>query len=91
MCGNLQAPSPCCLLAIVLSLILLATPAMAQNDFVRGDCLADGNVELADLIYMMCTICDGAVQPCLDACDADDNCSYDIPDSIYLINYLFEG
>jgi hypothetical protein len=93
MCGNHQTLSPrsLFLVAPVLALILLATPAMAQNDFVRGDCLADGNIELSDLIYMMCTICDGAVQPCLDACDADDNGSYDIPDSIYLINYLFGG
>ena len=93
MCGNHQTLSPrsLFLVAPVLALILLATPAMAQDDFVRGDCLADGNIELSDLIYMMCTICDGAVQPCLDACDADDNGSYDIPDSIYLINYLFGG
>ncbi len=93
MCGNHQTLSPrsLFLVAPVLALLLLATPAMAQNDFVRGDCLADGKIELADLIYMMCTICDAAVQPCLDACDADDNGIYDIPDSIYLINYLFGG
>ena len=91
MCGNHQALSPrsVFLVASVLAVILLATPAMAQNDFVRGDCLGDGNVELGDLIYMMCIFCDPGPLFCYDACDADDNGIYDIPDPIYLLNYLF--
>ena len=53
MCGNHQTlpPRSPFLVAPVLALILLATPAMAQNDFVRGDCLGDGdNSELQECL-----------------------------------------
>ncbi|MGE4602919.1 MAG: hypothetical protein AAEJ65_08440 [Planctomycetota bacterium] len=78
-------------IVLILSFSIVPMPLGAQTDFVRGDCLGDGNVELGDLIYMLCVFCDPGPIFCFDACDADDNGIYTLSDPIYLLNYLFEG
>ncbi|MAW75946.1 MAG: hypothetical protein CMJ95_09805 [Planctomycetes bacterium] len=88
----LPLTSPFLFIVLILSFSMLPMSLGAQDDFVRGDCLGDGNVELGDLVYMMtCVICDPGPAYCYDACDADDDGAYTISDPLYLLNYLFEG
>ena len=75
----------------IVSVGVVPMPLAAQTDFVRGDCLGDGNVEFGDLIYMLCVFCDPGPIFCFDACDANDDGIYGLLDPIYLLNYLFEG
>ena len=81
--------------ALIFMMLLIAAPLVpatgtAQDDFIRGDCLGDGDVGLGDLVWMMCVFCDPGPASCYDACDADDDGVHNIPDVIYLMSYLFE-
>ncbi len=81
---------------LFLTLLALAIPTVpttlsAQDDFIRGDCLGDGEVGLGDVIWMLCIFCDPGPAHCYDACDADDDGIYGLSDTIYLISFLFEG
>ena len=76
---------------MILSFLMLPIPLGAQDDFIRGDCLGDGEIQFGDLIYMLCIFCDPGPTYCVDACDADDDGIYDLPDAVYLLNYLFHS
>lgn len=57
--------------------------------FERGDCSADGTVDIADVVQLADYLfTSGASPTCLDACDADDDGILDIVDPIYLVNAL---
>lgn len=60
--------------------------------FVRGDCNADGEVNLTDSVFCLDFLFRGS-EPvlCLDAADADDNGTVNISDVIYELNHLFRS
>ncbi len=62
-------------------------PALA---FVRGECNADGMVDLADAVTVLGILFGsmGAVD-CMSACDANDDHAVDIGDGVHLLQGLF--
>lgn len=88
---NSHTLAPLLAVFLIISAGWMSPTLCAQTDFVRGDCLGDGNVELGDLIYMMCVFCDPGPIYCYDACDVDDNGNYGLEDVVYMLQYLFEG
>lgn len=60
--------------------------------FVRGDCNADGSIDISDAITMLSILFSGAgPAPCDDACDANDDGSFNIGDAIFLLTTLFSS
>jgi hypothetical protein len=58
--------------------------------FLRGDPNLNGNVDLADAVYILQYLFAGGARPvCLDAADPNDSGSVDIGDGIYILSYLF--
>ncbi|OUU24235.1 MAG: hypothetical protein CBC13_03900 [Planctomycetia bacterium TMED53] len=58
--------------------------------FKRGRCNLDGQVDLADALYLLdYQFNAGQTPPCLDACDFNDDGNIDISDGINLLGYLF--
>lgn len=64
-----------------------ASPATA---FVRGDCNANGNVDLSDAIASLSVLFVGAATPdCVDACDCNGDNTHNVADPVYALSYLF--
>ncbi len=59
--------------------------------FIRGDCNADGTVNIADPVSGLAYLFSGAPTDCLDAHDTNDDGQVDISDPIYALAYLFDG
>ena len=83
-----------CLLVRVLvtvTVCLLHQPvAFCQTRFVRGDCNADGQLDISDPVRLLVFNFVGSVEPsCLDACDANDDASLDISDAVAMLSSLF--
>jgi hypothetical protein len=77
---------------LLFSLWVISTPAvLAQSSFVRGDCDADGDGDIADGLHLLFGNFAGGVElTCSDACDADDDGSVDgIGDAVYLLLFHF--
>jgi hypothetical protein len=63
-----------------------------ESTFRRADMNDDGNLNIADAIFLLQTLFIGGAQPpCLDAADANDDGFIDISDVIFTINYIFAG
>ena len=59
--------------------------------FVRGDANQDRTIDLADPIYVLNVLFNGAGPAhCLDACDANDSGHVNIGDAVFLLAYLFQ-
>ena len=77
-----------CLFAMCLS----PSQASAQANFNRGDTNADGQYNMADVVYLFAYLFQSGVQPvCEDACDVSDDGSIDIGDGVFLLNFLFSN
>ncbi len=73
-------------------LCLLASPALAQPEFDRGDCNADGGFDVGDPIFALANLFSmGPGGPCVDACDANDDGALDIADPVFSLTYLFSA
>ncbi len=60
--------------------------------FLRGDCNADAEVNLADAVCMLSWLFGGAEEPaCLSALDTNGDAGIDIADPVSLLNFLFGG
>ena len=60
--------------------------------FVRGDCNADGMIDIADPIYILNEIFSrGDPASCDDACDMNDDGMKDIGDAVYALSAQFTG
>ena len=58
--------------------------------FLRGDCNADGKVDIADGVSTLNLLFLGAATPlCADAADTDDSGALDISDGLAIFNHLF--
>ena len=61
-----------------------------EVEIIRGDCNADGSINIADPIYIMRFSFQGFAGPvCFDPCDFNDDGVVDISDTIYAISYIF--
>ncbi|OUU23355.1 MAG: hypothetical protein CBC13_05750 [Planctomycetia bacterium TMED53] len=59
--------------------------------FDRGNCNADGQFDLADVIKLLGGLFTGDPLSCLDACDANNDALLDIADAIRMLGVLFSG
>ncbi len=59
------------------------------ESFVRGDCNADGNLDISDAIFGLSALFSGGAATCERACDANDDDAFDISDMIYDLSALF--
>ncbi len=63
-----------------------------SKSFSRGDVNGDGEIDVADVVYLINYLFLGSSPPTpLEAGDVDCNGEVDVGDVIYLINYLFIG
>ncbi|MCA9730446.1 MAG: hypothetical protein KC729_22400, partial [Candidatus Eisenbacteria bacterium] len=65
-----------------------APPAPAEPAFVRGDCNADGGVNIADPVRLLDHLFAGAGIDCDDACDSNDDGTLNIADVIFTLGYV---
>lgn len=61
-----------------------------QEIFQRGDCNSDDKVDLADAASVLGVQFFGLESLCHDACDANDDGTINLADSVYLLNWLFK-
>ncbi len=62
----------------------------ADSLFVRGEVNNDGNIDIADLVFMLAFLfSQGEVPTCLDAADTDDDGILTITDPLFLALYIF--
>jgi hypothetical protein len=62
------------------------------REFRRGDCNADGDVDLSDAVRTLGVLFLGEETPgCLDACDSNDDGVTDISDAVATLGALFLG
>ena len=60
--------------------------------FEHGDANADGNVTIADVVYMINYMFRSGPEPIpLETGDVDGDNLCQIQDAVYLVNYLFKG
>lgn len=58
----------------------------------RGDTNSDGNIDIADVIFLESYLFTGGAEPsCLATVDVNDDMQLDIADSISLLSWLFSG
>ena len=63
-----------------------------EQEFIRGDANNDGQVDDADVTFIMNYALSGAPKPvCMDAADADDNGIVDLSDATFILHYLNGG
>jgi hypothetical protein len=87
-CTRLLANSRAVFTCAVLLAVTL--PVAAQSDFVRGDCNADGGIDIGDTVFLLAALFSGGPQPdCEDACDTNDGTGLDISDVVYELGFLF--
>lgn len=60
--------------------------------FVRGDCNADGQLDISDPVTLLDVLFAGGSAPtCEDSCDANDDGATNIADTIFMLNYTFSA
>ncbi len=63
---------------------------LACDGFIRGDCNADGGIDVSDPVHHLLRLFGGGgVLACDDACDSGDDGMLDIADPIATLGYLF--
>ena len=68
------------------------SPKSDAARFARGNCNADGVVNLSDAVFLLNFLFLGNLEPrCQRACDVDRNNALNLTDAIFLLDYLFRG
>ena len=63
---------------------------LADQTFLRGDCNDDGNIDIADPVFLLNELFSmGDPANCDDACDMNDDGLKDIGDPVYGLSALF--
>ncbi len=61
-----------------------------ETSFRRGDCNADGSIDVSDPIHLLLHLFAGDREPpCTVACDANDDEKLDLADAVTLLTHLF--
>ncbi|MGE4619716.1 MAG: proprotein convertase P-domain-containing protein [Planctomycetota bacterium] len=64
----------------------------AATDFRRGDCNADGSLDISDAVSALASLfANAGPTACEDACDSNDDGNFDISDPVTLLGMLFSG
>ena len=65
--------STMCGVVVAIMVLFLSGSKLGAQEFIRGDCLNDGHVNIADIFYSLATqYIPGTPQPqCVEACDVD--------------------
>ena len=73
--------------------LLSANLAGTGSDFIRGEVVADGSLNLLDVTQMLLLMFDSSQDPsaCPDALDTNDDGLFNIADAVSLLAYLFQG
>ncbi|MGE4620136.1 MAG: hypothetical protein AAEJ04_10045 [Planctomycetota bacterium] len=73
--------------------MLSANLAGTGSDFVRGEVVVDGTINLLDVTQTLLLLFDAGQDPseCLDALDSNDDGLFNIADAISTLEYLFQG
>ena len=61
------------------------------SDFVRGDAVPDGSLNLLDATEMLLELFQLQDTVCTDSLDANDDGAFNIADPLFLLDYLFSG
>lgn len=64
---------------------------MNREEIVCGDADGSRDIDIADVVRLICYIFSGCVAPPLEAADADCDGEITIADAVYLVNYIFSG
>jgi hypothetical protein len=79
----------------LLDFNLYGDPALERKrtpEFVRGDANGDGEINVADIVYLVNFLYRGGDPPDpVDAGDANCDTIVDVGDVVYLVNYLYKG
>jgi len=79
----------------LLDFNLYGDPALVRegiSEFVRGDANGDGEINVADIVYLVNFLYRGGDPPDpVDAGDANCDTIVDVGDVVYLVNYLYKG
>ncbi len=68
------------------------TAPQPGRKFRRGDCDANGVINLTDAIFGLNWLFKGGVEPtCIDAADSDDDGKVSLTDMVQIVNFLFKG
>ncbi len=77
---------------LFLFVVLGSSPKAFAVDFKRGDCNRDGQVNIADPIFLLTYMFQDTAAPgCFDSSDVNDDGVIDIADPIYGLNFLIGG
>ncbi|MFN0057807.1 MAG: proprotein convertase P-domain-containing protein [Planctomycetota bacterium] len=75
-----------------IAVAAVAPAPAAATLFRRGDCNADGVLNVADPVTLLTRLfAGGAEPPCLNGCDSNDDGALDIADAVALLSGLFSG
>ncbi|MHC4936522.1 MAG: hypothetical protein ACYTGJ_09945 [Planctomycetota bacterium] len=65
---------------------------LQNDDFSRGDCNRDGDLNIADAIFLLEELFSGGeASTCPSACDGNDDGGKDISDAVFILAYLVAG
>ena len=87
---NLRFISP--LVVVLFAMFVATVPVSAQENFSRGDCNLDDQINIADAVLSLSILFSGAGPAlCPDACDVNDDGNTDISDPVSLLSILFSN
>lgn len=68
-------------------------PDACEARFVRGDCDADGRIEISDGLFslMYLFVAGSPIPRCLEACDANSDTGHNLADAVFTLNFLFRA
>lgn len=65
---------------------------LPSEEFQRGDCNADGQIDISDAVFILGTLFLGDGNPgCDDACDSNDDGILDLSDAVFTLSWKFLG
>ncbi len=81
-----------CFVLFLLFSLFVTLPVSADYPFSRGDANADGDINIADAVFLLNYLfAGGEIPPCLDAVDANDDGKLSIADAVKVLYSLFGG
>jgi hypothetical protein len=73
------------------SLVAIPVTLQVAPVFIRSDANADGNITVADAVYVVGHIYRGGPSVCEDCCDANDDGRITSADAIYIVSHIYRS